>query len=44
MRNMCLIKMDSKDIGLLILFLVVVVGGMTAIFAMDTIKVNIPGA
>ena len=44
MRDICLIKMDSKDVGLIALFFVMVAAVMAGIFAMDTIKVNIPGA
>ena len=41
---MCLIKMDSKDVGLIALFVVMVAAVMAGIFAMDAIKVNISGA
>ena len=41
---MCLIKMDSKDVGLIVLLVVMVAAVMAGIFAMDTIKVNISGA
>ncbi len=35
--------MDSKDVGLLALFVVMVIAVMTGIFVMDTVKVNIEG-
>lgn len=44
MRDMCLIKMDNKDVGLIVLFVVMVAAVMAGIFAMDTVKANIPGA
>ena len=39
-----MIKMDSKDVGLIALFVVMVAAVMAGIFAMDTIKVNVSGA
>ena len=41
MRDMCLIKMEEKDVGLIVLFVVMVAAVMAGIFAMDTLKVNI---
>ena len=40
----CLIKMDSKDVGLLALFIVMTLAVMAGIFIMDTVKVNVTGA
>ena len=41
--NQTLINMD-KDVGLLVLFIVMVLAVMAGIFLMDTVKVNIGGA
>ena len=41
---MDLINMDNKDVGLIVLFIVMVAAVMAGIFAMDTIKVNVSGA
>jgi hypothetical protein len=36
--------MDSKDVGLLALFIVMTLAVMAGIFIMDTVKVNVTGA